>query len=364
MKNFLRFFAIFVLSAFFAEIATAQSSALIFEKSTIDFGIIAEEGGTQTKFVSATNSGETPIYIKDVTTSCGCTVASYSRDAIFPGESTTIGVTFDPRDRPGRFERHMLISTSDSSQGVRIEVIGRVTPRERTIYELYPFDMGGGLRMESNFHAFAYIEHGAQVEERIAYVNNSEREISLSIEEVESSGALSLSYPHHIAPHASGDIVLSYALDENSERYGTLSDIIRFVIDGQPSKTLFSTYAIAVDNFTLVEDILAPTAVISKKIVKFGEILCDNATIEQSVEISNSGESPLEIRAVESDSRAVTVRVEGDGSVVKGEVVRLVIGLNTALIEDCDNPFTTRVRIICNDPMMPMQVIKVNAIPL
>ena len=113
-----------------------------------------------------------------------------------------------------------------------------------------------------------------------------------------------------------------------------------------------------------MEDILAPTAVISKKIVKFGEILCDNATLEQSIEISNSGESPLEIRAVESDSRAVTVRVEGDGSVVKGEVVRLVIGLNTALIEDCDNPFTTRVRIICNDPMMPMQVIKVNAIPL
>ena len=364
MKKILRFFAIFLLSAIFCDVTLAQTSALSFEKSVVDFGIIAEEEGRVTKYVGATNNGESTIYILGITTTCGCTVADYSREPILPGESTTIGVTFDPRDRPGRFERQMLISTSDSEQGVRIGIVGRVTPRERTIYEIYPFDMGGGLRMESNFHAFAYVEHGAEVEERIAYINSSEHEISLAIDVVESSGVLELTYPKSIAPHAAGDIVLRYALAEDSDRYGTLSDIFRFVVSGETSTTIFSTYAIGVDNFTLVEDILAPTAVISKKIVKFGEILCDNATLEQSIEISNSGESPLEIRAVESDSRAVTVRVEGDGSVVKGEVVRLVIGLNTALIEDCDNPFTTRVRIICNDPMMPMQVIKVNAIPL
>ncbi len=364
MKKILRFFTIFLLSALFADIAMAQSPALIFENSIVDFGTIAEEGGRVTKYVVATNKGDAPIYILDVTTSCGCTVVDYSREAILPGESTTIGVTFDPRDRPGRFERHLLITTSDMQEGMRLGVIGRVTPRERTVYEIYPFDMGGGLRMESNFHAFAYIEHGAEVEERIAYINNSDRAITISIEQVEESGTLTLTYPQLIAPHATGDIVLSYALGEDSERYGTLSDIFRFVVDGQSSKVLFSTYAIAVDNFTLVEDILAPTAVISKKIVKFGEILCDNGTLEDSLELSNSGESPLEIRAIESDSRAVIVRVEGDSSVAKGEVVQLVIELNTALIEDCDNPFTTRIRIICNDPMMPMQVVKVNAIPM
>lgn len=342
----------------------AQSSALIFENSVVDFGTIAEEEGRVTKYVVATNSGDTPIYIIDVTSSCGCTVADYSREPILPGDSTSIGVTYDPRDRPGRFERHLLITTSDAAEGLRLAVVGRVTPRERTIYELYPFDMGGGLRMESNFHAFAYIEHGLSVEERIAYVNNSDCAIAISIEPVEESGALTVTYPQVVQPHATGDIVLSYALDEDSERYGTLSDIFRFVVDGHSSKVLFSTYAIAVDNFTLVEDILAPTAVISKKIVKFGEILCDNGTLEDSLELSNSGESPLEIRAIESDSPAVTVSVEGDGSIAKGEVVRLVVRLNTALIVDCDNPFTTRVRIICNDPMMPMQVIKVNAIPM
>lgn len=364
MKNFLRFFAFFLLSTIYANNIMAQSTALNFENSTINFGTIAEEEGRVTKYVEATNRGDAPIYIIDIATSCGCTVAEYSREPIPPGGKAKIGVTYDPRDRPGRFERHLLITTSDSKEGIRIEVIGRVTPRERTVYELYPFDMGGGLRMESNFHAFAYVEHGASVEERIAYINNSDREIAITIDEIEVSGALTLIYPERIAPHATGDITLCYVLDESSDRYGTMSDIFRFVVDGKSSNVIFSTYAIAVDNFTLVEDILAPTAVISKKIVKFGEILCDNGTLEQSIEIGNSGESPLEIRAIESDSKAVTVTTEGVNSIAKGETMLLTIRLDTALIEDRDNPFVTRIRIICNDPMMPMQVIKVNAIPL
>lgn len=364
MKKFLRFFAFLLLAPIFCDAASAQSSALKFENSVVDFGVIAEEGGIARQYIEVTNSGDGPISILDIVTSCGCTVADYSREPIAVGQSTTIVIAFDPRDRPGRFERHMLITTSDTNEAIRLNIIGRVTPRERTVYELYPFDIGGGMRLESNFHAFAYIEHGTEVEERIAYINNSDHEIVVAIEEIEASGALTIIYPHTIAPHATGDIVLRYALEEESERYGTLSDIFRFVVEGESSKVLLSTYAIAVDNFTLVEDILAPTGVISKKIVKFGEILCDNSTLVESIELSNSGESALIIRAIESDSEAVTVEVEAGHAIEKGEVVGLTIRLNTALIEDRDNPFVTRIRIITNDPMMPMQVIKVNAIPL
>jgi hypothetical protein len=188
--------------------------------------------------------------------------------------------------------------------------------------------------------------------------------IAISIEPVEESGALTVTYPQVVQPHATGDIVLSYALDEDSERYGTLSDIFHFVVDGHSSKVLFSTYAIAVDNFDLVEDILAPSAVVSKKIIKFGEILLDNKTLEDAITLSNSGDSPLLIRRIEADSPAVDVEVAGAMSVAKGESVTLIIRLNTSLIEDCDNPYVSRVRVICNDPIVPMHTIRVTAIPL
>jgi hypothetical protein len=275
-----------------------------------------------------------------------------------------IGITYDPRNRPGRIDKHIAVTVSDSNDAIILELIGNVTPRERTIYEIYPFDMGGGLRMESNFHAFSYIEHGKEVEERIGYINHSDHTIRLSIHNIESTGALKVTYPTTIAPNGKGDIVLSYALDEASTKYGTLSDIFQFEVDGVCNKTLISTYAIAVDNFDLVEDILAPSAVVSKKIIKFGEILLNNQVLELSTTLSNSGEMPLIIRCVESDSAAIEVTIEGDTAIDKGEVVTLRVRLNTALIEDCDNPFVSRIRVICNDPMTPMQVIRVNALPL
>lgn len=364
MKYFYRHIALLAITLFTMFSATAQMSALRFTTSRVDMGTIAEEGGPKTAYVEATNSGTTPIYIKEVVTTCGCTKVEFRRDAIMPKERVSIGVTYDPRNRPGRIDKQIAVVVSDSDDAIVINLIGNVTPRERTIYEIYPFDMGGGLRMESNFHAFAYIEHGKQIEERIGYVNHSDRTINLSMRKIESSGALTVTYPATIAPHAKGDIVFSYALDEESTTYGTLSDIFQFEVDGVCNRTLISTYAIAVDNFDLVEDILAPTAVVSKKIIKFGEILLNNQVLELSTTLSNSGEMPLIIRRVESDSPAVEAAIEGEMSIAKGDVVTLRIRLNTALIEDCDNPFVSRVRVICNDPITPMQVIRVNAIPL
>lgn len=317
-----------------------------------------------TQYIEAENRSTTPLYIGKITTSCGCTTTNYTRDAIMPNECVQIGFTFDPRDRPGRFEREALITLLDCDAQITIKIMGNVTPRERTVYEIYPFDMGGGLRMESNFQAFAYIEHGCAVEERIAYINNSDRSINLALVQTESSGALTIEYPKSIAPQQHGDIILRYSMDEESTYYGTLSDVFQFAVDGECNNTLISTYGIAVDNFASVEDILAPSAVVSKKIIKFGEILLNNEVLEERITLSNSGEDPLMIRRIEVESPAVAVEVIGNKSIAKGATTTLLIRLNTALIEDRDNPFTSRIRVICNDPIVPMQVIKVTALPL
>lgn len=364
MKLFYRHILLFATILLLLPTATAQVSVLHLESTTIDLGTIAEADGPVTTYIGATNSGTTPIYIKEIVTTCGCTKVEYKRDAIAPNESIKIGITYDPHNRPGRIDKQIIIVVSESSDNIVVRLIGNVTPRERSVYEIYPFDMGGGLRMESNFHSFAYIEHGTQIEERIGYINHSDHTIRVAIRKSESSGALNVIYPTTIAPHGKGDIVLRYTLDEESTRYGTLNDIFQFEVDGVCNATMFSTYAIAVDNFDLVEDILAPCAVISKKIIKFGEILLNNDILELSTTIGNSGETPLIIRRIESDSPAIDVSIEDGTQIGKGESITLRVRLNTALIEDCDNPFVSRIRVICNDPITPMQVIRVNAIPL
>ena len=357
-----------MLVAFLAAATTAQGqeaegSMLAFTARSINFGVINEEDGRATRTFYATNIGDSEIVVTNIITTCGCTTICYDQRPIAAGGSFSFDVIYDPRNRPGRFERNLFVVTSDSAEPTMLKIFGRVEPRERTPLEIFPFDFGGGLRLQSNFHAFAYIEHGKSAEERIEYINLSEQEISLAIIPLESSGALTVEHPTTIAPNATGEIVLRYSLDEQSDMYGTMSDIMSIAVDGKVGTTRLSTYAIATDNFDSVEDIFAPKAVFSKKILKFGEILCANDTFEQEIVITNGGEAPLVIRRLESSSAAVTYHIAEGVEVATTESITLTIRIDTSLVEIWDMPFTARINIITNDPVQPLQVIKVNALP-
>ena len=336
----------------------------MFESTTLDFGHIAEDGGVVARRAVAENRGDRPIVVVDVVTACGCTTASYSRRPIAPGESFTLDISYNPMDRPGRIDRRISVITSDSEAAIKIHLVGNVTPRQRSIYEIYPFDMGGGLRLESNFHSFACIEHGKAAEVRIGYVNSSTERIYPTFVIERSSGLLDIAIPHSMAPGESGDIVLRYAVDQTSPTYGSISDHIRFNIDGKASQYLLTTYAGVVDNFDLIDDISAPRLVVSKNIIKFGDVNVSNGVLERMVELRNEGASPLVVRRIECSDRAVECVVDRDVVIAAGESMEIVVRIYGNRIEDVDNPLVARLYVITNDPMRPMQTIRVNAIPI
>lgn len=335
---------------------------LRFESVVYDYGHISETGGSVACRFVAVNDCEEAVVISNVVTSCGCTSARYRRDAILAGDTVSIGVSFDPMNRPGRIDKSIYVYTNNGEIYTRLRIIGNVTPRERTVEEVYTFDMGGGLRLDSNFHAFSYVEHGRSIETRIGYVNNSDRRISLQLLFTRSSGALSVDYPHYIEPRATGDIVLCYSLPLSSSRYGTMEDFMTAVVDGKPSETLITTHAIAVDNFNFVDDISSPRAEFSKNIIKFGSVKCDERILEQSFTLRNGGVEPLVVRAVESGSDAVTCDLKAGTTIASGDEVVVVVRLRTRDI-DPDIPFVTRLRIITNDALKPLSQVRVNALP-
>ena len=71
-----------------------------FEKDFHDFkNLIAGENVTYAfKFK---NTGKSLLLISNVSTSCGCTVSSFPKQPIKPGESATIDVSFDSKGRHG-----------------------------------------------------------------------------------------------------------------------------------------------------------------------------------------------------------------------------------------------------------------------
>jgi hypothetical protein len=138
---------------------------------------------------------------------------------------------------------------------------------------------------------------------------------------------------------------------------------MRIVINGKESNYPLSTQVIMVDNFDYMDDISAPRLVISKNIIKFGDVNSHDEVLEQRVTLTNEGSSPLIVRTIESNTQAVECIAKRGMTIKAGESIEVVVRLRAAYIEDVDNPLVARIGIITNDPIRPMQTIKATAIP-
>ena len=63
-----------------------------------------------------TNTGNKPVKIESVRTSCGCTTAALSKSEYAPGESGDIEAKFTFSGRTGKQEKTILVATSDAPE--------------------------------------------------------------------------------------------------------------------------------------------------------------------------------------------------------------------------------------------------------
>ena len=96
----------------------AKKVAIInFETEVIDYGTIAQNSDGMRLF-TFTNTGDAPLIISKVKTSCGCTVPSYSKEAILPGSEGQLEIKYDTK-KLGSFSKTITV-TSNAKQGQKI----------------------------------------------------------------------------------------------------------------------------------------------------------------------------------------------------------------------------------------------------
>ena len=109
--------------------STNELGVFHFEEEVIDYGSIAQnDNGVRTfKF---TNRGRAPIVISKVKTTCGCTVPTYPRQAILPGETGTIDIKY-ATNRVGTFSKSItVISNADNGQK-KLRIKGNVIAKPK-----------------------------------------------------------------------------------------------------------------------------------------------------------------------------------------------------------------------------------------
>ncbi|MBD3410113.1 MAG: DUF1573 domain-containing protein [Ignavibacteriales bacterium] len=89
-----------------------NAPAIAFESNAHDFGTVTEGDVLECEF-TIRNDGASPLIIKDVMTSCGCTVAAPEKTALDPGERAGLLVEFDTKNRHGRTTRTITVVSND-----------------------------------------------------------------------------------------------------------------------------------------------------------------------------------------------------------------------------------------------------------
>lgn len=85
-----------------------------------------EKASTGVRFFKFTNTGAAPLVISNAKGSCGCTVPSYPKEAIMPGESQFIKVKYDTK-RTGAFTKYVTLTTNaKSNTTTRLKIYGTV----------------------------------------------------------------------------------------------------------------------------------------------------------------------------------------------------------------------------------------------
>lgn len=103
---------------------------ITFDKKVYDFGTVPEGEVVETTF-KVTNTGESDLIIKEANASCGCTVPTWTKKPIEPGESGEIAVKFDTGGKPNKQSKSVTLVTNTESGSETIRISGMVTPKNK-----------------------------------------------------------------------------------------------------------------------------------------------------------------------------------------------------------------------------------------
>lgn len=110
--------------------AQQKSPKIEFESTVIDYGTI-EKGADGIRVFKFTNTGNTPLIITKVKSSCGCTVPKKPEKPILPGNTGEIQVKYDT-NRVMPIRKTITVTSNADTPIVALKIKGNVIDPNKT----------------------------------------------------------------------------------------------------------------------------------------------------------------------------------------------------------------------------------------
>ena len=116
MKKVVCLLGLFLLFAGAVKAQEVRNGAEIeFEKTVHDYGNVPYNGNGECEF-RFTNTGNEPLIVQKPKSSCGCTIPTWPKEPILPGESEVIKVTYRT-NRPGTTNKTVTVTSNAVQNG-------------------------------------------------------------------------------------------------------------------------------------------------------------------------------------------------------------------------------------------------------
>lgn len=336
--------------------AMAQPSILWLEVEH-DFGSFSDSLKTVTCQMRFVNTGDEPLVISKVKSSCGCTAAEYPRTPIAPGDTSAVELRYSSRDIPGEFEKNVWVYTNGDPSKTLLTVKGLVIGSPENILEKYPVGEGA-VRFSHASLPLGEVTKGRQREAFVTGYNTGEQAMQTTV----------VGLPPHIKARVLPDTIMpgklvtvSFFYDSwTAPLWGLNTDSVTIVTHPVADTTdvqvlPFSIMAQVKEDFSRLTDkerSNAPDAVFSADKLDFGTLTGDEA-VTRSFTIKNEGKNNLIIRRLYIPEGNITAQADML-EVKKGKKATIGVTVNGCK----ETMLNTTLTVITNDPYQPRQTVR------
>ena len=302
---------VLILMLFGFQAWSQQVEPLIFREKIYDFGEIEEgKGNADHEFTFTNNSGR-PVKILSVQASCGCTTPGWSQSPVPHGRTGFIKASFDPKGRPGYFNKSLTITSDFDTNPIVIQIKGQVkVPSSVNEAEEFSFSNGNLYFKTKSFNfGTVYINQSA-VQKEFEFKNEGTGPIKIS--DIGKPPYLKVDMPFVIGPQAKGIIKVSYDGRERGQ-FGFASDNIQFTTDdaGHEVKSI-SVFAMLEEYYAIPgpEEVLkGPILFLREQHVDLGRFHA-GAVIQRTVAVRNTGKKDLQIKALKGNCACISAEID------------------------------------------------------
>ncbi len=128
MKNLISILFIGMMSL--GVFAQEKVAKIEFKTDTIDYGTI-EKGADGVRIFEFTNTGNAPLIISDVKSTCGCTVPKKPEGPIMPGQTGEISVKYDT-NRVNPIRKTITVTSNADTPTIALKIKGEVVDSSKT----------------------------------------------------------------------------------------------------------------------------------------------------------------------------------------------------------------------------------------